>query len=62
MSIDDIKGRAYNLDIKNPRAADDGPGDVNELLMQYQEVASQVAEIRHRLRDELRAAIEGAIG
>ena len=62
VSIDDIKGRAYNLDIKNPRAADDGPGDVNELLMQYQEVASQVAEIRHRLRDELRAAIEGAIG
>ena len=32
VSIEDIKARGYHLDIKNPRAVDDGPGDADALL------------------------------
>jgi type I restriction enzyme M protein len=60
VSIADIKARGYNLDIKNPRAVDDGPGDADELLRQYQEAAAEAARIRDQLRDELRGALEGA--
>ena len=62
VSIEDIKARGYNLDIKNPRAVDDGPGDADELLKQYREAATEAAKIRDQLRDELRAALEGARG
>jgi len=60
VSIEDIKARGYNLDIRNPKALDDGPGDADELLRQYQDAAAQAATIRDQLRDELRAALEGA--
>ena len=60
VSIEDIQARGYNLDIKNPRATDDGPGDADELLKQYREAAAEAAQIRDRLRDELKAALEGA--
>jgi type I restriction enzyme M protein len=57
MSLEDVKARKYNLDMKNPRAPDDGPGDVDELLKQYQEAAADAVNIRNQLRDELRAAL-----
>ena len=57
----DILANGRNLDIKNPRAVDDGPGDADELLKQYQEAAAEAARIRDQLRDELRAALEGAM-
>jgi type I restriction enzyme M protein len=60
ISIEDIKARNYNLDIKNPRAVDDGPGDAEELLKAYAQVSSEVAAVRNKLRDELRTALEGA--
>jgi len=59
VSLDDIKARGYNLDIKNPRAVDDGPGDADELLAQYKQAAEEAARIRDHLRDQLRAALEG---
>ncbi len=59
VSLDDIKARAYNLDIKNPRAVDDGPGDADELLTQYKAAAAEAARIRDVARDELRAALDG---
>jgi type I restriction enzyme M protein len=62
VSVADIKARGYNLDIKNPRAVDDGPGDAEELLNEYRDAASQAAELRNQLRDELRGALEGAHG
>jgi type I restriction enzyme M protein len=61
VSVKDIKGRAYNLDIKNPRAADGGPGDADELLKQYHDVTKDAAKIRDALLHELRAAIEGVM-
>jgi type I restriction enzyme M protein len=57
VSIEDIKARAYNLDIKNPRALDDGPGDADELLKQYAEAAAAAAKVRDALRDELQSAL-----
>ena len=62
VSVEDIKARGYNLDIKNPRAVDDGPGDADELLKQYKEVAAEAAKVRDALRDELRAALDGVRG
>lgn len=62
MSVEDIKARGYNLDIKNPRAVDDGPGDADELLKLYKETAAEAAKVRDQLKDELRAALEGARG
>ena len=60
--IADIKERGYNLDIKNPRAAADGPGDAEELLEQYREAAAEAAKVRDQLRDELKAALLGGKG
>ncbi len=60
VSIEDIRARGYNLDIKNPRAADDGPGDTKELLEQYRAAAAEAAKIREQLKEELRRALEGA--
>jgi type I restriction enzyme M protein len=58
VSIEDIKARSYNLDIKNPRAVDDGPGDPDELLKQYREAAAEVDKVREKLRTELGKALE----
>lgn len=62
VSIEDIKARAYNLDIKNPRAKEDGPGDPDDLLRLYKEAESEAGKIRDQLRDELARALEGARG
>jgi type I restriction enzyme M protein len=62
VSIDQIKERGFNLDIKNPRALDDGPGDAEELLRQYQEAAAEAAKLRDQLKEELRAALMGGRG
>jgi len=59
VSVGDIKARGFNLDIKNPRAVDEGPGDADDLLEQYQELALAVTQAREALRDELKAALEG---
>jgi type I restriction enzyme M protein len=58
VSGEDIRARGFNLDIKNPRAIDDGPGDADELLKQYRVAAVEAATVRDALRDELRAALE----
>lgn len=59
VTAEDIKSRGYNLDIKNPRAVENGPGDVDELLEQYQEQALSVAQAREALWEELKAALGG---
>ena len=59
VSFKDIQERGYNLDIKNPRAADVGPGDAETLLREYREAASEAAKIRDTLRDELAKALRG---
>jgi type I restriction enzyme M protein len=60
VSLKEIQDRGYNLNIKNPRAIDDGPGDADTLLKEYQEAEMEAAKIRDMLRDELAAALKGA--
>jgi len=57
VSIDQIRASGFNLDIKNPHQPDDGPGDVDHLLPQYEKLLAQIAETRTALKDELRAAL-----
>jgi type I restriction enzyme M protein len=54
----DIKERGYNLDIKNPHAPNDGPGDAAGLLTEYRAAESAVEEVRERLRAELGRALD----
>jgi len=60
VSIEDIKARGYNLDIKNPRAPDDGPGDPESLLKEFRDADAEVARLQDRLRSELAKALERA--
>jgi type I restriction enzyme M protein len=60
VSLKEIQERGYNLDIKNPCAVDDGPGDAETLLKEYRAAEAEAAKIRDLLRDELAAALKGA--
>lgn len=57
VSIDDIKARNYNLDIKNPHVGEQISHDPDELLQRY---AQQQQEI-HQLRDQLKALLQQAL-
>ncbi len=57
MSIDKIKSRNYNLDIKNPHQEEDDLGDPLHLLSHYQERLRLIAEQRDALKDELATAL-----
>lgn len=55
--IETIRTRGYNLDIKNPRAPDDGPGAPAELLAEYEEAEKQVTSLRETLKAQLAKAL-----
>jgi type I restriction enzyme M protein len=57
--IEEVQARGYNLDWKNPRARDEGPGDIEGLMAQYREAAAEAVRARNAVRDELREALEG---
>ena len=57
MSIDDIKARNYNLDIKNPHVGEQVNHDPDELLAKYEQQQTDIQEIRHQLRDILADAL-----
>ena len=59
VSVEDIKAKGYNLDMKNPNAPSEGPGDADSLLEQYEALVEKAAKTRNTLRDELVAALEG---
>jgi len=46
VSIDQIRAGGFNLDLKNPHSKDDGPGDVDHLLPEYEKLLAQIAETR----------------
>ncbi len=58
VSIDVIKERGYNLDVKNPNTVDAGPGDPAELLEQLADALAAVAHSREALKAELAEALE----
>ncbi len=58
VDIDTIKAANYNLDIKNPHDAGEGPGDPDELLAEYQGLQSSIADIQEQLKIQLAEALE----
>src|SRR3972149_6165943 len=57
VSIETIKAGNYNLDLKNPHRSDEGPGDVDHLLPEYEKLLAQIAETRATLKKELHHAL-----
>jgi type I restriction enzyme M protein len=57
VTIDEIKARNYNLDIKNPRAKETQVGDPEELLVQYLGLKDQLALLQDTLKNELQTAL-----
>jgi type I restriction enzyme M protein len=57
VSIDEIKNRNFNLDLKNPHNPDTGPGDVDLLLPEYEKLLKQIAETRGQLKAQLLEAL-----
>ena len=57
VSIEEVKGRSYNLDIDNPYKDEEMLGDPVKLLARYQKQAAAAAEIRQQLRDTLAEAL-----
>jgi type I restriction enzyme M protein len=57
VSIDDIKSRNYNLDIKNPHTVEEDHGDPLELLAKLNESEAKVADLRNQLKAILEEAL-----
>ncbi len=55
--IEQLRANSFNLDLKNPNRPDDGPGDVDHLLPEYEKLLAQIAETRAVLKKELHAAL-----
>ena len=59
VSIDDIKVRNYNLDIKNPHVGEQISHDPDVLLQKYAEQQRDIAKLRDRLKTILAEALKG---
>ncbi len=57
VTIDEVKERSYNLDIKNPHVVADDHGDPIELLAQLDQVEAQASALRERLKFILEEAL-----
>ncbi|MER7893554.1 class I SAM-dependent DNA methyltransferase [Micromonospora sp. NPDC094482] len=57
VSVEDIRTRGYNLDVKNPRAVDADHGDPSDLLASFDLARSNVKV----LTDQLKAALKEAL-
>jgi type I restriction enzyme M protein len=59
VTIDEIKTRNYNLDIKNPHIGDTVNGDPEKLLKKYQKLLGDVSSTRTALKKELMESLGG---
>ena len=57
VSADDIKARSWNLDVKNPHAAEADHGDPEELLAKLADAEAETAALRDRLKAMLGEAL-----
>lgn len=57
VSIDEIIGRNFNLDIKNPHVGEQISHDPDELLADYAEQQQQIGELRNQLKSILGDAL-----
>lgn len=60
VSIDNIKSRNYNLDIKNPHVGEQVSHDPEELLAEYQQQQGEIQGLRDQLKTILSEALSGA--
>jgi type I restriction enzyme M protein len=58
VSLEEIKQRNYNLDIKNPHEEDIEHADLEEMLTEYQQLMAELGEVRDKLKFELKASLE----
>jgi len=59
VSIEDIKARNYNLDIKNPHVGEQVSHDPDELMKQYQQQQKEISDLRNQLKNILNQALAG---
>ena len=59
VSIDELRARGFNLDIKNPNAPGATHEDPDVLLARYHQARAAAAAIRAQLRQVLAEALEG---
>jgi type I restriction enzyme M protein len=59
VSIDEIKARTYNLDIKNPHINEKISHNPEELLQKYAKQQQEISQLRNQLRFILTDAING---
>ena len=57
VSIEEIKKRNYNLDIKNPHQAENNIGDPKKLLAEYRQLLTEITDVRTSLKNELMDAL-----
>ena len=57
VTADEIKGRGYNLDIKNPHTSEDDHGDPEELLAKLNAAEAEAARLRGKLKVILAEAL-----
>lgn len=57
VSIEDIKARNYNLDIKNPHQAEEESKDPEELLKHYADLQDEISVLRQQLKAILDEAL-----
>jgi len=59
VSIDEIKERNFDLDIKNPHQKEEVIHNPEELLSKYAEQQNEIQELRKQLKDMLAIALSG---
>ena len=59
VSLEDIKARNYNLDIKNPHVGEQISHDPDELLRKYEQQQKSISGIREQLKTILSDALTG---
>ncbi len=57
VSVEDIVARNYNLDINNPHVGEQINHDPDELLQQYQQQQTDIADLRNQLKNILQEAL-----
>jgi len=58
VSIEDIKARNYNLDIKNPHVGEQISHDPDELLQRYAQQQQDIGQLRDQLKAVLQQALQ----
>ena len=62
VDIETIRAGGFNLDMKNPHNGDSGPGDVDELLPEYEQLLARIDATRAKLKAELYQALMATRG